>query len=189
MPLFRREKLHERLARTGGLDAQAGAAEPVEAGRPWELPVAHGAGARPRRWDLLATAEAPALTGDERTFTALPDGTLLVDEDVPDGATDPLAQAVESRIKPPYRAEAVRRDGDTWAVGARRIEVVQLPNREGEELTLTVTDEEKRLVVDGVQEFGSVPQLERVAGSRYRTYSAHATRLDDDVWELRLTPL
>ena len=43
-------------------------------------------------------------------FTSLPDGTLLVEEDVPDGALSPLADAIEASINPPYYAEGVRRD-------------------------------------------------------------------------------
>jgi len=135
------------------------------------------------------TAEAPGLTGKERSFVALPDGTLLVDDDIPDGVADPLAQAVETRIRPPYRAEAVRREGEVWAVAAKRIEIVELPDVDGEELTLTVTEEGRNLVVDGAPPFGSVPALERIAGARFGSYSAHTARLDDDLFELRLTPL
>ena len=68
----------------------------------------HGV-SRARRWDAVATAEAPGLAGDEAEFVVLPDGTLLGEQ-----AQVPLAGALE--LEPPYRAEAVRRDGDLWEI-------------------------------------------------------------------------
>ena len=69
-------------------------------------------------------------------FTSLPDGTLLVEEDVPDGALSPLADAIEAAINPPYYAEGVRRGDALWAVAARRIQVRSFPGREEDELEL-----------------------------------------------------
>ena len=62
--------------------------------------------------------------GDIVHFVALPDGTLVVEEDEPDAALTPLADAVETSIPPPYRAEAVRRGPEAWAVAASRITIV-----------------------------------------------------------------
>src|SRR4051812_41563857 len=64
---------------------------------------------RARRWDTVASVAAPALRGDSVHFVALDEGTLVVEEDEPDDALGPLADAVEQAIRPPYRAEAVRR--------------------------------------------------------------------------------
>src|SRR5436190_20066364 len=115
MPLFRRERLHERLARLGGL-ADSPAPEPVDTGPPEPgLPGYHGV-QRPRKWDAVATTEAPDLRVDETEFTALPDGTLLLDENVEPTDLQPLLAAIEARLQPPYRAEAVRRTGEFWAV-------------------------------------------------------------------------
>ena len=75
---------------------------------------------RARRWDTVATAEAPALKGDTVHFVSLADGTLVVDEDEPDGALASLADAVEQAIPPPYRAEAVRRERRTRGRSPRR---------------------------------------------------------------------
>ena len=69
-------------------------------------------------------------------FTSLPDGTLLVEEEVPNGALNPLADAIEASIEAPYRAEAVRRDDSVWAVGAKRIQVRSFPGHDGDELEL-----------------------------------------------------
>ena len=94
---------------------------------------------RPRQWDTVTSAQAE-LPGDEVHFTALPDGTLLVEEDVPDGALASLAEAVEASVQPPYRAEGVRQSESVWAVAAKRIEVRAFPKHEGDELELVEDD-------------------------------------------------
>lgn len=163
MGFFRRERpVHEQLAEAADLDIGAVRADsdprrrtpsrlaglmhgladgflsapPDEFGRPSPLGevALHGV-ARPREWDTIATV-AVALPGNEVHFSSLPDGTLLVEEDVPDGALNPLADAIEASIKPPYRAEGVRRDATMWAVGAKRIEVRSFPGHEEDDLEL-----------------------------------------------------
>ena len=136
----------------------------------------HGV-SRARRWDAVATAEAPGLSGDEGEFAVLPDGTLLGEQ-----AQVPLADALE--LEPPYRAEAVRREGDLWAVAARRIEVARFQH-EGDEVELSVVDGERTLTVDGLRDWGSVPELEQPLPS----YAVHARRLDGDLWEIRVSTL
>ena len=152
MGLFRRDKpLHEQLAEEADLelDSDDGAAEPGrrtpsrlaglmhgladgflsappdEFGRPSPLGevAVHGV-PRPREWDTIATAAAE-LPGDVVHFTSLPDGAL-----------NPLADAIEAAINPPYYAEGVRRGDAVWAVGARRIQVRSFPDVEGDELEL-----------------------------------------------------
>lgn len=172
------------------LNAQAGgflAHPPDLFGRPSPLgePAFHGV-PRARQWDAVAAAEAPALRGDAVHFVALPDGTLVVDEDEPDHSLAPLADAVEELLAPPYRAEAVRRDGEVWAVGARRIEVAVLPGLEGDALELVIRGDERTLVVDGARAFGRLPALEQlVEGDAV----ARGERLDGDLWEIRVDPL
>ena len=186
MGLFRRDRpLHERLAEQADLDiagadgAEPGqrapsrlaglmhgladgflSAPPDEFGRPSPFGevALHGV-ARPREWDTVASADAE-LPGDEVHFTALPDGTLVVEEDVPDGSLTPLAEAIEVTINPPYVAEGIRRDERVWAVGARRIRVRSFPGHEEDEL---------ELVEDG----------EIVIGRR----------IDGDLFEIAVTPL
>jgi hypothetical protein len=185
--LFRRAKpLHEQLAEAADLDIGAAdgddaprqrtpsrlaglmhgladgflSAPPDEFGRPSPLGevALHGV-PRPREWDVVASAAAE-LPGSEVHFTALPDGTLLVEEEVPDGGLAPLADAIELTIAPPYRAEAVRRDETIWAVGARRIRVREFPEHE---------DDQLELVEDGQVVLGR--------------------RLDGDLFEIEVTPL
>ena len=161
MGLFGRKRaLHEELAEEGGLDIGAPdrspstrvagllhgladgflSAPPDAFGKPSPLgEVAFHGVHRPREWDTVASARAE-LPGNEVHFTVLPDGTLLVEEDVPDGSLLALAQAVESSVQPPYRAEGVRRSEGIWAVAAKRIEVRAFPGHEGDEVELVEDD-------------------------------------------------
>jgi hypothetical protein len=187
MSWFRREKpLHDRLAEQGGLVRRP---EPLDAGPRWGEVGIHGVH-RQRRWDVVATAEASGLAGDRWTFVALPDGTLLVEHDLPDEDLAPLADAVEAEVAPPYRAEAVRQERDVWAVAARRIEVVELRQEiDGDELELSSAQDERTLLVDGLPVFGSVAALERLARARFEDYVVRAERLEGDLWEVAINPL
>lgn len=178
MGFFRRSRpLHAQLAEEAGLDIGApergpsraagllqgladGAFSPPEDGvdRQSPLGAVHGAH-RPRQWDTVASAVAE-LPGNEVHFTTLPDGTLLVEEDVPDGSLLSLAEAVEASLQAPYRAEGVRRSERVWAVAAKRIEVRPFPGHEGDELELVEDDH----VILG-------------------------RRLDGDLFEVEVTPL
>jgi hypothetical protein len=199
----RRETLHEKLLREGGLeggqDAEPPAPlvpEPKHPGPPhFGVPRAFEQAAdtglqRFREWDATATTEATGLEGDEVSFVALPDGSLVVDEEGGDESPAPLADAIEEQLRPPYRARGVRRHGDVWAVAASKIEVVDLePDVAGDELELVVRAGERTLTVDGARTFGSAPQLERLAERRSPDYVVHASRLDGSLWEVRIAPL
>ena len=177
----RREPLHERLAREAGLPTEW---EPRYEVAPPAMPEVgiHGLH-RPRIWDAVVTAEAE-LRGERLSFVALPDELLL--EEGEEGDLSPLAEAVEVELEPPYRAEAVRHDGATWAVGARRIVVKELPGAPGDELELTVREGETALLADGERSFGTVRELERL---REGDYVVRASRLDGDLFELRVDAL
>jgi hypothetical protein len=101
------------------------------------------------------------------------------------------ARALVGELDTPYRAVAVRREGDNWAVGAVAIEVVELPaDTEGNELILTVTEEgERALEVDGRSTMEGVEALEQAAGDRFDAYVLRATRLDERLWEIGIDPL
>ena len=187
--IFRREPIHKKLARQGRLEQPE---QPLSEDDPrtrsvWGEVGIHGV-PRPRRWDAVGSAEAPGLTGDELHFVALPNGDLVVDEEAPPDAVAPLAEAVEQAIDPPYRAEAVHRGGEIWAVGARRVEVAELDTG-GDELELTVHDDERILTVDGERAFGSIPELERIGEREGTAYVVRARRLDERLWEVELNPL
>jgi hypothetical protein len=188
---FRREKLHERLLREGGLSdgASERAPDPIDVGPPEPgLPGYHGV-QRPRHWDAVVMAQAPDLPGDETTFVVLADGSVVLDEELPEPAVEPIAEALDQMLDAPYRVEAVRRQDDIWAAAARRVDLLELSEANGEELTLTMQDGNRSLTVDGLPEFGSAPELERFAAERFDSYVAVANRLDGHLYEVRVSPL
>jgi hypothetical protein len=194
MRLFgRREPLHRRLADEAGLSLDGAAAAPAPSAAPpgWDgeqrgEPGIHGV-PRARRWDAVVTVEAPELRGDAVHFACLPDRTLIVDEDEPDGALAPLADALETRLAPPYRAEAVRREGVLWGVAGRTIALAREPELDGEEAELVVTPGGRSLTVDGRPRLARAPGLE--AAGEGDEYVVRASRLDDDLWEVEASPL
>ncbi len=151
-------------------------------------PGVHGL-ARSRRWDTVAMAEAPSLTGDSVSFVALPDGTLVVDEDEPDDSLAPLADAIEASLRPPYRAEGVRQSRSRWSVGAVRITVVEARGLDGEEAELITNAESSTLTIDGRPVYGSVPAFERAGEAHGSTYVVRAERIDGELWQVEALPL
>ena len=119
MGFFRRgEPIHEKLAREGGLDLPRGVNEvalppAIDPRHPlWQVAGIHGI-PRVREWDAVTSAVAPELPGNETDFVTLEDGTIFTDDDLPDEALTPLADALESLIEAPYHALAVRQAADT----------------------------------------------------------------------------
>ena len=193
----RRQPLHQALADAAGLslgDGSARASGPSAAPPGWDgeqrgEPGIHGV-PRPRRWDAVVTADAPGLRGNTVHFVALEDGTLVVEEDQPDDALSPLADAIETRLAPPYRAEAVRRDESLWGVAGRRITVVSEPGLVGEEAELVLTSSGWALTVDGHHRLAHVPALEaagRAGGGSEAV--VRASRIADDLWDVETAPL
>jgi hypothetical protein len=204
MRFFRRgETLNQRLLREAGLEGRPGDLEAVPPPAPLDPVLSFrqqfdpaggflaGAGLPPRarRWDAVVTAAAPDVSGNEVDFVTLPDGSLLVEEQEGDAALDPLAQALETELRPPYRAHGVRQTEQLWAVSATRIEVATLKS-EGDVIELTRTSDGKALRVDGMPVFGSIPELERLGeAAAGPAYAVHAERLDADLWEVRIAAL
>jgi hypothetical protein len=181
----RREKpLHERLAEQGGMTMSTEVTRDVA---PWNQAGVHGV-PRPRQWDAVVTAEAD-LPGDAVHFVTLEDRTIVVDEDVPDDQLAPLADAIETQLNPPYRAEGTRRDDRLWAVGASKIAVVSL-NEEigGDTVELAVREGVVTQLVDGGHGFGSVPELEAL-GAGMPSFVVRADRIDGNLWEVTVLPL
>jgi hypothetical protein len=144
---------------------------------------------RPREADVFVTADTPEIDGDVVQFVALPDGSLLV-EDGGDSPLDPLATAVESELRAPYRARAVRQSESLWAIEATRLELVSLPDAPGgDAIDVTRTDEGTTTSVDGQRIFGTIPALEELGEQQGRDFAVHAERLDGDLWEVRAAAL
>jgi hypothetical protein len=195
--LFGRSKpLHQQLADEAGLSLSLDAAVP--AGLPAEPPGwdgeqrgepgIHGV-PRARRWDVVTVANAPALRGDAVHFVALSDGTLVVDEDEPDDALSPLADALEAKLPPPYRAEAIRRGKTSWAVAGRRIAIVEDSSIDGDEAELVVTAQNRSLTVDGQQRIARAPGLQAAGEQQGAEYVVRASRVDGELWEVEATAL
>jgi hypothetical protein len=198
---WRRTPLHRRLAEqaglAGGLDGVAAppAAAVSQAADPpgfdgearGEAGI-HGVPRR-RQWDAVTTVEAPGLRGDAVHFVTLDADTLIVEEDEPDGALAPLAEAVERSLAPPYRAEAVRRTQTAWAVAARRVELLEARGLHGDEAELVVTRENRVLRLDGRTVLGRSPELERAGEGRGSEYVVRARRVDGDLWEVEAAAL
>src|SRR5215471_17722594 len=148
MSLFkRREPLHVMLAREGGIDLD-GSDDSAEPRQPWDDSVIHG-NHQARQWDAVTTVAAPDLPGDRIGFVALPGGELV--DEAGGGDLSILAGALD--LEPPYRAEAVRRSDSLWALAARRIDVVELPGVDGEEIELASHGGERTLRIDGERVF------------------------------------
>jgi hypothetical protein len=141
---------------------------------------------RPRAADAVVSAQAPELQGDEVHFFALPDGVLIVDEDEPDGALTPLADAIEAVIPPSYRAEGLRRDDRVWAASAIRNAAIELPSdTPGELIEVTRFEGERQLLVDGERApDDGLEQLDDLAGGD--DFALRAERLDETWWAISL---
>jgi hypothetical protein len=144
---------------------------------------------RGRTWDALTSAHAPDLPGDAVAFVALEDGTLVVDEDVPDGSLSPLADAIEEIIPAAYRAAAVRSgDDDVWSVVAEKVSVVALPGFAGDVADLTVVGGTRDLSADGEPTTQPVAALDALA-DEHGDVSIHAERVDADLFAVDVFPL
>jgi len=191
----RRKPLHQRLAEQGGLafadaePARAPAAQPPGwDGGPRGEPGVHGV-PRARRWDAVGTADVPGLEGDEKQFVVLGDGSVVAEGSDDGEKLQPLVETLQTRLAPPYRAEAVRRGEMRWAVAGVRIATVEAPALRGDVAELVASREGTTLHVDGRPAFGSAPALERVGEAVGTEYVVRARRLQGDVWEVDASPL
>jgi hypothetical protein len=193
----RRETLNEQLLRRAGLDPAQMLGDPPPVG-PLQPPqsvlgvvgVPDGSGVSPKEWDAAVTVTAPGLAGDRVEFTTIPDGDVIVSEEAGDADLSPLADAVERRVSPPYRAAATRQEGDLWAVGAKRIDVAAIPFPLGDKLALSRHGDERELRVDGETSDAAVPPaLERLGEAAGSDFYVEAERIDGDLWEVKVTAL
>jgi len=141
-----------------------------------------------RTWDAVAAAQAPELTGDSVTFFALDDGTLIVSEDVPDGALSPVADALEETVEPPYRAAAARNEGQMWTAVAESVRIVELAGITADEVDLTVVDGERTLTLGDEVTIRALPALDALA-EEHDSVALHAERVDGDLFAVDVFPL
>jgi hypothetical protein len=202
----RQETLNEQLLREAGLDpaqvlgdpAPAPPAEPEPGPEPpapapfptgdvslgWRSnSVASGTG----EWDAVATARVAGVAGNRAEFTTLPNGDVIVEREKGDGDLSPLADAVEKKIKPPYRAVAARQDGDLWGVGAKRIQVAKFQLAEGDAVELSENDGVQELRVDGEPSDAEIPELAQLGEQAGSSYCVEGKRIDGDFWEVRVS--
>jgi len=194
--LFRRkqETLNERLLREAGLDPAQVLGDPQPEPEPQtptfgRVALPDGSHVDPKEWDAAVTVVAPGLAGDQIKFTTIPDGDVIVSEEDGDADVSPLADAVERRVDPPYRAVAARQDGDLWAVGAKRIQVAEVPFPAGDKLELSWNGSYTELRIDGEpnDEAAIPPELTDLGQSVGASYFVEALRIDGDLWEVRVT--
>jgi hypothetical protein len=181
----RRETYNEQMLRAAGLDR-------IRLDSPTVLEtvgVPIGKAVGQPDWDVSVTATAPGLAGARLSFTTLPDGDVLIDEEQGDADVSALADAVETELAPPYRALAARQDGDLWAVLANRIEVQRLAFPRADTLELSRKDSWQELRVDGEPSMGRAAELERLGERAGPDFFVRAERLDGDFWEVRVSAL
>jgi hypothetical protein len=195
--LFRKkETYNEQMLREAGLDRvvlNTPQPAPIDAG---PLPpatidsqVSHARG-RLTHFDATTTVTAPGLTGDLNTFTALPNGDLIVSMGDADDDLSPLADAIETHLSPPYEASGSREDGDIWEVGARRIDVAEFAFPDAETLELLQRDGVSELRIDGGPTDGAPPaELRQLGEKAGADFFIVARRIDGDYWEFMVNRL
>jgi hypothetical protein len=188
VPFWKREEpLHERLAREGGLPFPSGERPPHDTRPRWGEAGIHGIH-RFREWDAVVRVEEAEIDAEEVRFVALPDGTLVVEDEV-EGDPSPFAEAIERELGRSYRAHAVRGE-QGWAVAAEAIEIVELEEDvEGDEIELSISGGERTLLVDRAPAFGRLRELERLGEARGDDFVVSAARVDGKLWDVRVLPL
>jgi hypothetical protein len=118
----------------------------------------------------------------------LGDGTIIVDEDVPDGALQPLAEALERSVEAPYRAAAMRHEGEVWTAVAEHVTIVELPGVDEDEVELTVVGGERTLKLDGEPTIRPLAALDPLA-EEHDDVAIRAERVDGDLFAADVYPL
>ena len=159
---------------------------PHDPGPHWGEVGIHGLH-RQREWDAVVAVEAPDVPGNEGWFVVLADGAVVIEE-ADDDAVARLARSLP--IEAPYRAHAIRRGPDAWAVAARTIETVDLaPGPRGDAVEIAWDGLERTVRIDGEPTLAGVPELERLGASRHDAYVVTAARLAGVTWEVSVAPL
>ena len=143
---------------------------------------------RGRTWDAVGSASCPLLSGDTVTFVTLDDGTIVVDAALPDDSLVPIADAIEATLRPPYRAAAIRSEGEIWTAVAESIRIVELPDLDADTVELTNVDGERTLKLDGELSADNVAALADIA-DEVGDVVIEAERVDGDIYAADVFPL
>jgi hypothetical protein len=135
---------------------------------------------------VVVSLLAPTVAGDYAVFVALPERLLIVEEQEGDSDLGVLADAVESRLKAPYRARALRVDERRFVVVASEIETIDLPGLKGDELVVfALPDGQRTAILDGERHVLSQPELESVL-EESTPCLLRLESIDELVWELNV---
>ncbi len=144
-----------------------------------------GAGAE-KTQGVVVSLLAPNIAGDYAVFVALPERLLIVEEQEGDSDLGVLADAVEKRIRAPYRARALRVDERRFVVVASEIETIELPGLDGEELVVfALPDGQRTAVLDGAGYVLARPEVEAILEVSAPCL-LRLENVDDPVWEISL---
>jgi hypothetical protein len=180
---------HDLLAALMGAQAGGFLAQPPGLDGEQGLGIAGISGVpRGRTWDAAVSAHAPDLTGDTVTFVALADGTLVVNEAIPDDSLAPVAERIEEMLQPPYRAAAARADEDVWTAVAESVAIAELPGIEGDSIDLSMVDGVREVTIDGETTTQPLPGLDQLV-EEHGDVAVRAERVDGELFAVDVFPL
>jgi hypothetical protein len=135
---------------------------------------------------VVVSLLAPNIAGDYAVFVALPERLLIVEEQEGNSDLGVFADAVESRLKAPYRARALRVDERRFVVVASEIETIELPGLAGEELIVfALPDGQRTAALDGETHELSQPELEPIL-EESAPCLLRLENIDESVWDLNV---
>ncbi|MEZ5099383.1 MAG: hypothetical protein R3C15_06185 [Thermoleophilia bacterium] len=172
---------------------------------PWLGPGINGL-QRARQWDAVRVVPVPtldAVADDEVEFHRYADGSIVVVEPVEGVAVEacqPVVSMLEELIEPPYAALLTRRPDGAWGVAASEepiepIALGELPGVQSISVAVLPDGTESALVDDAEAGFvapdvaRALGEVKAVAATRYDAFTATATRIRLQVWELSVDPL
>lgn len=133
---------------------------------------------------VVVSLLASDVAGDYAVFVALPERLIIVEEQEGDSDLGVLADAVEKRLQAPYRARALRVEGQRFVVVASEIETVELPGLDGEELVVfALPDGQRTAVLDGVRYELASPEAESIL-EESAPCLLRLENVDESVWEV-----
>ncbi len=133
---------------------------------------------------VVVSLLAPDVAGDYAVFVALPERLLIVEEQEGDSDLGILADAIEKRLRAPYRARALRVDERRFVVVASGIETIELPGLDGEELVVfALPDGQRTAVLDGESQQLANAQVEAIL-EESAPCLLRLENVDESVWEV-----